>query len=357
MLSRPLALVRRYAALALVLGLAACKSATDACDPNDPFCGSNGPVPTTVTLDPSAVTLTSVGATRQIAATVLDQNGQTINGAAVTWRSDNQSVVTVSASGLLRAEGAGNTQIQATSGSATAAADVSVCVPLVTMAFDDLRFDNLATTDCHLENDAFADFWTLEITTATAGQVQVDLLSATFDTYVGLLGPTGAVLAENDDHATSVGAPFYDLSSRVVQTLAAGRYTIVATSFNPQTTGAYQLSAGPGLLCPEEGVVALGTSTTGQALAVDDCSYDEYFADAYVVRVSTANPVTFTLTSPDFDAYLTLLDPSGNVMHNDDDGAGGTDAQISVPLTPAWYVIEVSSAFTGETGNYTLTVN
>jgi hypothetical protein len=68
--------------------------------------------------------------------------------------------------------------------------------------------------------------------------------------------------------------------------------------------------------------------------------------------------VTFTLTSANFDAYLTLLDPSGNIILVDDNSAGGTNARIiSGTLPSGWYVVEASSALPGETGSYTLTVN
>ena len=343
--------------LALILGVVGCKSASsDACNPTDPLCGSNR-TPTTVTLEPDAVTLSSVGATQQLVPTVLDQAGQPINGASITWRSDNQAVVTVSASGLVRAEGTGTTQVHATAGSAVAAVTASVCVPAGTITFSQRDIGNLAATDCRLGDGSYADRWTLNITAATAGPIQIDMLSATFDTYMLLLGPQGAVLAEEDDHATSVGAAFYDASARIEQTLSAGTYTIVANSYNAATTGAYQLSVGPGLPCAEDAVIALGTSTTGQALADDDCTYDQYFADMYVVGVSSASSVTFTLTSTAFDAYLTLFDPSGNVLQFNDNGAGGTNARIAGSLTAAWYVVEVSSAVPGQKGNYTLSVN
>ena len=347
----------RAAVLALLLGVAGCKSAsTDACDPTDPLCGTNR-VATTVTLDPDAVTLTSVGATRQLVPTVLDQNGQAINNAPVTWRSDNPAVVTVSASGLVRAEGTGTTEVHATSGSAVAAVTASVCVPAGTMAFAEVLFSDLAATDCRLADGAYADFVTLNISAGAAGPIQIDLLSATFDTYVALLGPQGAILAEDDDHSNTVGAAYYDASARVEQTVGAGTYTIVATSFLPATTGSYQLSVGPGLPCPEEATIAL-PSITNQALAsADDCSYNGFYADVYVVRVSSTSTVTFTATSLALDAYLTLYDPSGNILQEDDDGAGGTNARITFSLVPAWYVIEVSSALQGQTGGYTLTVN
>ena len=355
MLSRVTVLPCRAAILALI-AMGGCKSASrDACDPTDPLCGSNR-IATTVTLDPDAVTLTSVGATQQLVPTVLDQDGQPINSAPVTWRSDNNAVVTVSASGLVRAEGTGTTQVHATSGTAVAAVTASVCIPAGTIMYEEVRFENLAAADCHLGDGSYADFWTLSITAADAGSIQIDMLGATFDTYMALVGPQGAILAEEDDHATSIGAGFYDTSARIEQTLAAGSYTIVATSYEPATTGPYQLSVGPGLLCAEDAAIAI-PSTTAQALAAGDCTYDQYTADMYVVRVPSTSFVTFTLTSTAFDAYLTLFDPSGNIIQFDDNGAGGTNARISRSLTAAWYVVEVSSAVPLQAGSYTLVVN
>jgi hypothetical protein len=345
----------RAAILASIVGLSGCKSAsTDACDPTDPLCGPTR-VATSVTLAPDAVTLTSVGATQQLVPSVLDQNGQPINNATVSWSSDDQNVVTVSTSGLVRAVATGTTQVRATSGSAAAAVTASVCISAGTLAFGEVRHQSLAATDCRLVDGSYADFWTLNLT--TAGSIQIDLLSGTFDTYLGLLDSEGEILGDSDDHDNPIGATFYDTSARIERTLGTGSHTIVATSYTPATTGSYQLSVGPGLPCPEEAVIALGTSTTGQALAGDDCTYDQYYADVYVVRISGSS-VTATLTSANFDAYLTLLDPSGNIIQTDDDGGGGTNALISRSgMTPAWYVFEVSSAFQGETGNYTLTVN
>jgi hypothetical protein len=344
----------RLAILAFILGVVGCKSAsTDGCDPTDPLCGANR-VATSVTLDRDAVILTSVGATQQLVPTVLDQDGQPISGASVTWRSDNQGVVTVSTSGVVRAEGTGTTLVHATSGSAVAAVAAWVCVPTGTMTFEEVRFDNLAATDCQLADGSYADFWTLNIT--TAGPTQIDMLSATFDTYLFLLGPQGALLAEDDDHENQVGAGFYDTSARIDQTVTAGSYTIVATSFDPGSTGSYQLSVGPGLPCPEEAVISI-PSVTVEALAGGDCTYEQYLSDMYVVRVSATGSVTFTVTSTQFDAYLTLFDPSGNIVYSDNNGAGGTNARISGPLTAAWYVVEVSSNVPGQAGSYTLTVN
>ena len=50
-------------------------------------CGDPPPVPTSITVTPEAATLDAVGGTVSFAATVRDQDGQTMSGVTVTWTS------------------------------------------------------------------------------------------------------------------------------------------------------------------------------------------------------------------------------------------------------------------------------
>ncbi len=84
------------------------------------------PVPTRITITPASATLMSIGETVQLAARVLDQNGQPVAGAVVTWQSSDQEVASVSSSGLVTAVMNGTAQITATAGSASARAEVRV---------------------------------------------------------------------------------------------------------------------------------------------------------------------------------------------------------------------------------------
>ncbi len=84
------------------------------------------PVPTSVQLSQASVSLASLGATAQLTASVKDQNGNTISGAAVSWSSNNEEVARVNSSGTVTAVGVGATQITATSGSAIGTASVTV---------------------------------------------------------------------------------------------------------------------------------------------------------------------------------------------------------------------------------------
>ena len=84
------------------------------------------PVPTTITISPASATLQSLGETVRLAATVQDQNGQTMSGATVAWTSGDPSVATVDASGLVTAVANGTTSVTATAGSASASTAVTV---------------------------------------------------------------------------------------------------------------------------------------------------------------------------------------------------------------------------------------
>ena len=88
--------------------------------------GTEPPFAATVNVSPSSAQLAALGDTVQLAATVLDQNGQLISGAPVTWASNDNSVATVGTTGLVTAIGNGTATATATSGTASGAASVSV---------------------------------------------------------------------------------------------------------------------------------------------------------------------------------------------------------------------------------------
>ena len=82
--------------------------------------------PGRIVIEPMTATLMAIGDTVQITATVLDQNGQLVAGAVVTWQSSDESVATVTPEGLVTAVGNGTAQITATAGNASATATVQV---------------------------------------------------------------------------------------------------------------------------------------------------------------------------------------------------------------------------------------
>ncbi|MGI8919174.1 MAG: M12 family metallo-peptidase [Pyrinomonadaceae bacterium] len=103
---------------------------------------------------------------------------------------------------------------------------------------------SLASNDCRSSQreNTYADQYSFS---GTAGeQVSIALTStgSTYDTYLYLLGPTGAVVAENDDIEGGV-----QLDSRIpvngfFSLPVSGSYIIESTSYDPSITGAYTLS-------------------------------------------------------------------------------------------------------------------
>ena len=71
------------------------------------------PIPVSVTISPSVTTVNVTGLTIQYTARVIDDRGQQIVGAEVTWSSSSPEVATVSSSGLVTVVGQGSTSIRA----------------------------------------------------------------------------------------------------------------------------------------------------------------------------------------------------------------------------------------------------
>ena len=84
------------------------------------------PVPARILISPSTATLTSIGQTIQLTATVVDQADSAIPGATVVWASSDTSIAPVSAEGVVTARKNGSTRITATSGGVSESAAITV---------------------------------------------------------------------------------------------------------------------------------------------------------------------------------------------------------------------------------------
>ena len=82
-----------------------------------------------ITLDNDAVVLAAAGQTRQLNATTLDADGNSIN-VQVEWSTSDPEIVTVEGDGLLVGQGPGTAEVTASVGSVSATASVSVQLPL-----------------------------------------------------------------------------------------------------------------------------------------------------------------------------------------------------------------------------------
>lgn len=88
--------------------------------------GNDQPSPTTVSMSVSNLSFSAVDDTARVSATVLDQNGDALSTASVSWSSSDLDVATVSSSGLVTATGNGTATVTAASGDARGTVGVEV---------------------------------------------------------------------------------------------------------------------------------------------------------------------------------------------------------------------------------------
>jgi len=86
----------------------------------------DAPSPAQVVIAPEAVTLTEIGATAELTATVLDADGVEIEGAVVVWTTSDADVAVVDQEGVVTAVGEGLATITAAIGEVSGTAEVTV---------------------------------------------------------------------------------------------------------------------------------------------------------------------------------------------------------------------------------------
>jgi hypothetical protein len=92
---------------------------------------------------------------------------------------------------------------------------------------------SISVDDCRTVRGTPGDAWALTLASTTP--VDVNMTSGSFDTFLLLLDSAGTVVDFDDDGGDG-------LNSRLVATLAPGRYTLQATSYDVGETGGYSLS-------------------------------------------------------------------------------------------------------------------
>ena len=199
-------------------------------------------------------------------------------------------------------------------------------------------------------------------------QVLIEMSSANMDAYLILLSPQGRNLVQDDDGGGNTDA-------RLLFTLPEdGRYTVLANSFGPRETGTYQLRVASGdnlspsapspaspvtdnpqvtlLSLPVRAEGALGDNS--QILDRDGSRYEEYAFDG-----RAGQQVRIALSSNEFDPFLVLLGPNGEVIDtNDDLSPDSTTSGLLVRL-PAngRYRVIANSFYPSGMGRYTLVVD
>ncbi len=233
---------------------------------------------------------------------------------------------------------------------------ILVAIPLLTIAQngENVAVGDALTGQLTLENPSA----TYTILAAEGDRLILTLRSSDFDSYLTLLDQDGGIVAEDDDGAGGKDA----LIEAVLP--STGLYTIQASSYNQASTGSFFLTiAGTVSEIPtptpvptrapvEQVSITYGASVDGTLTASDE-------AAEYSFEGQQGDQVTITLTSIDFDAYVTLVDaPQSRELISDDDSAGNLNARIEDYALPATgtYLIRAGSYGGGAEGSYTLTL-
>lgn len=221
---------------------------------------------------------------------------------------------------------------------------------------------------------SYAHVYSVNVTQPTELLVAMFADASTLDSYIIFADADGNVLAEDDDSGGQVGGASTDsflqltvndagsylvVASRagLDQGTSAGNYVLVAgvpeateTPEQPQPTQDQELPAGV------EGMAAIAVG--GQASGAINSNS---FVHLYPLQGTAGEQITITMTGASgLDAYLGLIDPNDEVIAEDDDSGGGTNAQISIklPESGTYLIVATRNGVDAGTsaGNYTLSV-
>lgn len=215
-------ILRTLGVLSLAAFAAACDGGTDAPSVDSVI----------IEADDSEV---AVGGTLQLTATAYDDDGGVLTGRTVEWTSSNNSIATVSSTGVLTGVATGTVNITAEIGgeSDTQSFQVTDDCPTVAYTIGATVTGSLTATDCVFGDGTSVDLYRFTLTTPRT--VTITLRSTQFDAYLVLFTSTFTGITEDDDSAGGTDA-------QIVRNLAAGTYIIAANSFDIDT-GAYTLTS------------------------------------------------------------------------------------------------------------------
>ncbi|HSH75603.1 MAG TPA: hypothetical protein VLA09_07980, partial [Longimicrobiales bacterium] len=214
------------------------------------------------------------------------------------------------------------------------------------IAVGQTRSGQLDHGDCPEGGGIVGDRWRLSLATDTT--VRIDLTSDAFDAYLELRDASGVILASNDDWGS--------LDSRIVRTLAAGSYTIVARSLGPGGSGPYRLSVLDGASCVSLGGLEIGETVAG-ILEAGDCSSEwNAPAESWTLDLRQSRRLRIDLESADLDEVLLLRDPQGYEYWSSDWSHPVGHARIEAELPAGRWTVTATAAYEGARGSYELTV-
>ncbi|GAB6089364.1 hypothetical protein [Spirochaeta dissipatitropha] len=168
--------------------------------------------------------------------------------------------------------------------------------------------------------------------------VFVSLESEEFDTYLILTPPDGQSQANDDfrEMGTDSGL-FYQPENESTVDLRV-------TSFSREEYGDYLLK-----ITPIETIPITGSSIEGRL----ESDNDDLLFSAYSYTATDYAELSIDLQSSDFDTYLYVLLPGGNLLVNDDADWNTSDSRLLLPVAPEDRLLIIAGSYSGhETGDF-----
>lgn len=184
---------------------------------------------------------------------------------------------------------------------------------------------------------SLADLYTFE---ANAGEsIMLNMSSQDMGTFLFLLDPNGNAIARSGNQER-------DQSTVIIEKLPqTGTYTVVANAASQGESGHYQLRATQPLLV-EDGAIYSGDRP---------CFDGGQRCLSYQFLGSAQQTITLLLHYAEFDPYLMLIDPAGEVI---DEAPTDRQAIASYVLEQdGWYTIVVGTRQPEESGNFAVSVH
>ncbi len=182
---------------------------------------------------------------------------------------------------------------------------------------------------------------------AAPGDVVYAAMNATdpaLDPYLELLDPVGNLVAANDDARNFDAALAYVVP-------VAGQYVLRLTSNQGNSAGGYavELAFDPEMTrMTPPALLTVGNVAQGQV--------ERGGAQAWRVAGAAGDRLGVRVESrtTGFDAQLTVYDPDGARLADDDDSGGNLNPLLNLTLPDDGYYTLVVSSYTGEAGQYSL---
>ena len=282
---------------------------------------------------------------------VTSGGGSVTGGTVVT---DASGVATVGS--WILGPGTGVNTLTATVGSLppitfTANGPDNPCVVSATHTIGTTSSGALASGDCQLSDGSFIDY--ISTTVATAGTYIFNQTSD-FDTFLLLYVAAGHIIGFNDDNLTTLST-----NSIIKALLPAGDFTLAASSYDPNITGAYTITsaASSATVTNCEDVFVVRGISSDQSLQSPDCANGGFNTDDYIIFLVAGEQVTISMSSTAVDSKLGIYFNSALRASNDNKDATTTDAQLTyLPPVSGFYVIAATSAAAAATGAYTIAI-